>query len=104
MWCWNSMTSFYTPKKIRIIVGRKTLKSIVTKCFICKIFQTNNFVTIDVALPKQWVRDGHTFEVTGIDVSDICVYESNNIYIAVHLELVYNLMPTFKISDGLFRK
>ena len=84
-----------------IIGGRKTVKSVISKCGICRRFDSKRMNTPPISLPKNRVKDAAIFEVTGIDlfgplylVKQVKIWVAIftcAIYRAVHLELVTSL-------------
>ena len=84
-----------------ILKGRKTIRSILTKCVVCRRHGARHISTIPPALPEPHVRDAAVFETTGVDMAGplflkdcckvwVCLYTCA-VYRAVHLELTSSL-------------
>lgn len=81
--------------------GRRVIKSIISKCVVCKRHNGKSYVVDSPALPRDRVREAATFEVTGLDFAGplylkngekawICLFTCA-VYRAVHLELCTSL-------------
>ncbi|XP_045482841.1 uncharacterized protein LOC123686673 [Harmonia axyridis] len=84
-----------------ILKGRKTLRSIVTKCVVCRRYNGKSSEVSPIPLPRDRVRDANVFEVAGVDLAGplyirsgekvwICLFTCA-VYRAVHLELLSSL-------------
>ena len=84
-----------------ILSGRRTVRSVVSQCTICRRYNAKSLETFPVSLPEHRVRDAAVFEITGVDFAGpiflrgkqktwICLFTCA-IYRAVHLELVPSL-------------
>ncbi|XP_078051448.1 uncharacterized protein LOC144477596 [Augochlora pura] len=88
-------------EKFWILSIRKTVRSIIHKCEICKKHRAKPMQAITAPLPVDRVKVASVFEVTGVDFAGplilrgkekawICLYNCA-IYRAVHLELVTSM-------------
>jgi len=84
-----------------IFKGRKTIRSILNKCVVCRRHGARHISTVPSALPEPHIRDAAVFETTGIDMAGplflkdghkvwVCLYTCA-VYRAVHLELTSSL-------------
>jgi hypothetical protein len=84
-----------------ILKGRKTIRSILNKCGVCRRHDARHISTVPPALSEPHVRDAAVFETTGIDMAHplllkdgrkvwVCLYTCA-VYRAVHLELTSSL-------------
>ncbi|XP_044756949.1 uncharacterized protein LOC123315351 [Coccinella septempunctata] len=96
-------------EKYWIIGGRKTVRSVISKCVICKRFMSKRLETLPSALPEDRVRDVSVFEVIGIDLTGpvhlrdgrkawIAVFTCA-VYRAIHLELLTSLSTEIFIQS-----
>ncbi|KAL1447894.1 hypothetical protein WDU94_012402 [Cyamophila willieti] len=92
-------------QKFWLIGGRRTIRSILNTCIVCKRFSAHKVQADAIPLPEPRVRDARTFEVTGVDLAGplfvkndreelmkvwICIFTCA-VYRAVKLELVWSL-------------
>ena len=85
-------------EKFWILSMRKTVRSVVLKCVICKRFDVKNMKADPAPLPVHRVKDAAVFEVTGVDFAGPVFLRGQQkgwiylytcaVYRAVHLELV----------------
>ena len=106
----------FTLNKIRskfwIVRGRKTVRSFLRKCVICKRYQGNTLVPPESpGLPKLRIECSHAYQVIGLDYAGPFFMKNSNMdapskaYIllltctssrAIHLELVHDMKaPAF---------
>lgn len=87
-----------------ILGGRRTVKSVISKCVVCKRHNGKSYMVDSPPLPKDRVREASAFEVTGVDFAGplylksgekawICLFTCA-VYRAVHLELCTSLSVT----------
>lgn len=84
-----------------ILHGRKTVRSILSKCVICKRHSAKKLDTLTAPLPEDRIREAAVFEICGIDLAGPLFLKDNNkswvclftcaVYRAVHIELVASL-------------
>ena len=88
-------------EKFWVLSMRRAVRSVVSKCIICKRQNAKRIEVDPPTLPIHRVRDAAVFEVTGVDFAGplflrgqqkswICLYTCA-IYRAVHLELVSSM-------------
>ncbi|XP_072400943.1 uncharacterized protein [Diabrotica undecimpunctata] len=79
------------------IRGRRTIKSAISNCVVCKRKNAKPFIVSAPPLPVDRVRDANAFEITGVDFAGplylrtgekvwVCLF-TYALYRAVHLEL-----------------
>lgn len=84
-----------------ILGGRRTIRSVISKCVVCKRQYSKRVDTTTATLPMDRLRDSSVFEVTGTDFAGplylkkgekawICLFTCA-VYRAIHLELVTSL-------------
>lgn len=99
-------------EKYWVLGGRRAIRSALSKCFICKRFNSKSIRVNVPQLPLDRVPDASVFEVIGIDMAGplylkdglkiwICIFTCA-IYRAVHLELVTS-MSTHSFIQALRR-
>lgn len=86
------------PEKFLILKGRKTVKSVINKCVICKKQNARRYTAEAVYLPLDRVRDAAVFEIVGVNLTGPFYLKSTEkvwitiftcaVYRAVHLELI----------------
>ncbi|XP_031337212.1 uncharacterized protein LOC116166396 [Photinus pyralis] len=80
-----------------ILGGRRTIKSAISRCVVCRRQNAKPFVVRTPPLPVDRVRDANAFEVTGVDLAGplylktgekvwVCLFTCA-VYRAVHLEI-----------------
>ncbi|XP_018577160.1 uncharacterized protein LOC108915576 [Anoplophora glabripennis] len=80
-----------------ILGGRRTIKSTLSQCVVCKRYNSKHFVVEPPPLPKDRVRDEVAFEMTEVDMAGplylqtgekawVCMFTCA-VYSAVHFEL-----------------
>ncbi|XP_072389317.1 uncharacterized protein [Diabrotica undecimpunctata] len=80
-----------------ILGGRRTIKSAISNCVVCKRQNAKPFIVSAPPLPVDRVRDANAFEITGVDFAGplylrtgekvwVCLFTCA-VYRAVHLEL-----------------
>ncbi|XP_072389391.1 uncharacterized protein [Diabrotica undecimpunctata] len=80
-----------------ILEGRRTIKSAISNCVVCKRQNAKPFIVSAPPLPVDRVRDANAFEITGVDFAGplylrtgekvwVCLFTCA-VYRAVHLEL-----------------
>ena len=95
-----------------VISLRKILKTIISKCIVCKKQKVKSFSCETPPFPLNRVRDARIFEISGVDFASpiyfkgggkgwICIFTCA-VYRAVHLELVSEL-STNKFIECLRR-
>lgn len=88
-------------EKFWILGGRRAIKSVITKCVICRRHSSKPFDENAPPLPLDRVRDSAAFEVIGVDMTGplyiktgekvwICIFTCA-VYRAVHFELCMSL-------------
>lgn len=88
-------------EKYWILGGRRTLRSVISRCIVCKRQSGKSFVVDSPPLPRDRVRDAVPFEVTGVDFAGplylntgkkvwVCLFTCA-VYRAVHLEMTTSL-------------
>jgi len=88
-------------EKFCILKGRKSIRSVLSKCLICRRDDTRHITASLPALPEPRGRDAAVFETTGVDIAGpnllrdgrkvwVCLYTCA-LYRAVHLELASSL-------------
>lgn len=88
-------------EKYWILGGRRVIRSTISKCVVCKRYNSKPFGADVPPLPLDRVRDAAAFEVTGVDFAGplflknelkvwICLFTCA-VYRAVHLELCTSL-------------
>ncbi|XP_055941739.1 uncharacterized protein LOC129971787 [Argiope bruennichi] len=81
-----------------ILNGRKTVRSIISKCVICKRHSGKNLDAEPAPITKDQIRDTAVFEIVGVDLAGplylkdekktwVCLFTCA-VYRAVHLELL----------------
>jgi len=88
-------------EKYWILQGRRTIKSILSKCVLCKRFSCKKQNVIPSPLPQDRVRTGNAFAVTGVDLAGPLFLKNKEkvwivlftcaVYRCVSLELVQSL-------------
>lgn len=88
-------------RKVWILKGRKTIRSVIRKCMFCRRYQAKSLSVPIPALPKDRTNLSHTFQVTGVDLAGPLLTKTRDkywiviftcaVYRAVHLELVPSL-------------
>lgn len=89
-----------------ILSVRRKVRSVVSKCVICKRYNVKRMESEKSPLPIERVRDAAVFEVVGIDLAGPLYLKGNKkayvclftcaVYRAIHLELLSSLStPTF---------
>lgn len=88
-------------RKYWILRGRRTIRSVVTKCVRCRRYKAKNMTVVPTTLPEDRVRDALVFEITGVDLTGPLVLKNGSkawivlftcaVFRAVHLELVTSL-------------
>lgn len=84
-----------------ILGGRRTIRSVISKCIICKRYNVKRFEVPSPPLPQDRVRDAIAFEITGVDFAGplylksgqkawVCLFTCA-VYRGVHLELTTSL-------------
>src|SRR5436190_14388361 len=84
-----------------IIGGRRSIRSVISKCIACKRQKAKQIEVIPATLPVDRLRDACVFEVTGSDFAGpiylkngdkawICIFTCA-VYRAIHLEIVTSL-------------
>lgn len=91
-------------EKFWILGGRRAIRSVISKCILCKKVKSNPLSSTSPPLPLDRVRDAICFEVTGVDMAGPLYLKDNSkvwiclftcaVYRAVHLELVTSLSST----------
>ncbi|KAF2886476.1 hypothetical protein ILUMI_19698 [Ignelater luminosus] len=59
-----------------ILRGRRTIKSVLRKCVLCRRFDTKPFVVEPPPLPVDRVHDAVAFEITGVDFAGPLYFKS----------------------------
>lgn len=88
-------------EKYWILGGRRTIRTVISKCVVCKRYNAKPLTVSSPPLPIDRVRDAVVFEVSGVDFMGplflrngekvwICLFTCA-IYRAVHLELTSSL-------------
>ena len=88
-------------ERLWILKGKKTIRSILTRCVVCRRHGARHISTVPPALPEPRVRNAAVFETTGVDMAGllflkdgrkvwVCLYTCA-VYRAVHLELPSSL-------------
>lgn len=91
-------------EKFWIIHCRRTVRSVLKNCIVCRRYSAKKMEAPPIPLPENRVRDASVFEVTGLDYAGpvflqdgskawICLFTCA-IYRAIHLELVSSLSTT----------
>jgi len=88
-------------EKFWILKGRKSIRSVLSKCVICRRHDARHIIASQPALPEPRVRDAAVFETTGVEMAgplflrdgrNVCVcLNICALYRAVHLELASSL-------------
>jgi len=100
-------------EKYRILKGRKTVKSVLSKCVKCQRFTAKNLNATASPLPENRIRDAAVFQITGLDMASPLFLKENqkswvilftfSVYRAVHLELVTSASTeAFLVAFGRF--
>ncbi|XP_035222693.1 uncharacterized protein LOC118195478 [Stegodyphus dumicola] len=84
-----------------ILNARKTVRSIINQCTVCRRFSAKNLETCTGAPPEDRLREAAVFEICGVDLAGPVILKGNKkswiclftcaIYRAVHLELVESM-------------
>ncbi|XP_055940812.1 uncharacterized protein LOC129971244 [Argiope bruennichi] len=84
-----------------ILHGRKTVRSILSKCVVCKRHSAKKLDILTAYLPEDRIREAAVFEICGIDLAGPLFLRDNKkswaclftcaIYRAIHIELVTSL-------------
>lgn len=96
-----------------ILCGRRTVKSVIRSCIICKRYAAKNNKPPTAPPPADRVQDSNVFQVIGVDFAGPVILRDNSkswiclftcaVYRAVHLELVTSLSTeTFLLAFHRF--
>ncbi|GFY27140.1 uncharacterized protein TNCV_2067611 [Trichonephila clavipes] len=88
-------------EKFWIINGRKTIRSAISNCIVCRRHSTKAIGTIYVSLPEDRIREASIFEVVGIDLAGPLILKDGTkawfalytcaVFRAIHLEQLTSL-------------
>ena len=88
-------------EKFHVLKARKSVRSIVSRCFRCRKLGSKPFATPTAPLPLDRVKDSEVFETTGIDLAGPLMLRNGGkvwiviftcaVYRAVYLELIDSL-------------
>ncbi|XP_042909027.1 uncharacterized protein [Parasteatoda tepidariorum] len=95
----------YTLNSLRerfwLLCGRRTVKSVLRSCVVCKRFSAKSVDPPTASPPADKVQDAAVFQVTGVDFAGPVILKDNSkawiciftcaVYRATHLELVTSL-------------
>nr|XP_042912686.1 uncharacterized protein LOC122272764 [Parasteatoda tepidariorum] len=95
----------YTLNSLRerfwLLCGRRTVKSVLRSCVVCKHFSAKSVDPPTASPPADKIQDAAVFQVTGVDFAGPVILKDNSkawiciftcaVYRAAHLELVTSL-------------